>query len=692
MPRQSPIERYRNIGVMAHIDAGKTTTTERILFYTGVTHRIGEIDDGTTVMDWMDQERERGITITSAAITTFWKDCRVNIIDTPGHVDFTVEVERSLRVLDGAVAVFCGVGGVQPQSETVWRQAERYRVPRVVFVNKMDRVGADYFRVLDMIAERFGARPVAVNFPWGSEDDLQGVVDLLAMKAIRYDEASHGAQFEVVEIPSELRALAEEKRQQMIEAAAEFDDEVMEAFVDGREPEMTRVIAGLRRGCIDLKLFPAFGGSAFRNKGVQPLLDGIVDFLPAPNEIAAVEGETPAGERAAREASDKEPFAALAFKIASDPFSGTLTYLRVYSGSVKSGECVYNPLKKKRERIGRLLQMHANKREEISEVWAGDIAAVVGCKTATTGDTLCAENKQIILEKMDFPEPVISIAIEPKTKADQDKLGAALDKLAVEDPSFRVSADAETGQMLISGMGELHLEIITDRLLREFKVQANVGKPQVSYRETIGKAVKREGRYIRQSGGRGQYGHVVLELEPNEAGGGFVFENAIVGGVIPNEFVPAVEQGIVESMQSGVLAGYPMVDLKVRLVDGSFHEVDSSDVAFKIAASMAFRDGAAVADPVLLEPIMECEVICPDQYMGDVIGDLNARRGRIVGMEQEGGGQKIRAQAPLANMFGYATGLRSLSQGRATYTMQFSRYQPVPGGIAQEIVVRLRGF
>ena len=692
MPRQSPIERYRNIGVMAHIDAGKTTTTERILFYTGVTHRIGEIDDGTTVMDWMDQERERGITITSAAITTFWKDCRVNIIDTPGHVDFTVEVERSLRVLDGAVAVFCGVGGVQPQSETVWRQAERYRVPRVVFVNKMDRVGADYFRVLDMIAERFGARPVAVNFPWGSEDDLQGVVDLLAMKAIRYDEASHGAQFEVVEIPSELRALAEEKRQQMIEAAAEFDDEVMEAFVDGREPEMTRVIAGLRRGCIDLKLFPAFGGSAFRNKGVQPLLDGIVDFLPAPNEIAAVEGETPAGERAVREASDKEPFAALAFKIASDPFSGTLTYLRVYSGSVKSGECVYNPLKKKRERIGRLLQMHANKREEISEVWAGDIAAVVGCKTATTGDTLCAENKQIILEKMDFPEPVISIAIEPKTKADQDKLGAALDKLAVEDPSFRVSADAETGQMLISGMGELHLEIITDRLLREFKVQANVGKPQVSYRETIGKAVKHEGRYIRQSGGRGQYGHVVLELEPNEAGGGFVFENAIVGGVIPNEFVPAVEQGIVESMQSGVLAGYPMVDLKVRLVDGSFHEVDSSDVAFKIAASMAFRDGAAVADPVLLEPIMECEVICPDQYMGDVIGDLNARRGRIVGMEQEGGGQKIRAQAPLANMFGYATGLRSLSQGRATYTMQFSRYQPVPGGIAQEIVVRLRGF
>ncbi len=692
MPRQSPIERYRNIGIMAHIDAGKTTTTERILFYTGVTHRIGEIDDGTTVMDWMDQERERGITITSAAITTFWKDCRVNIIDTPGHVDFTVEVERSLRVLDGAVAVFCGVGGVQPQSETVWRQAEKYRVPRIVFVNKMDRVGADYFRVLDVIAERFGARPVAVNFPWGSEDALQGVVDLLAMKAVRYDDASQGAQFEVVEIPAELRALAEEKRQQMIEAAAEFDDGVMEAFVDGREPERAQIVAGLRRGCIDLKIFPAFGGSAFRNKGVQPLLDGVVDFLPAPNEIEAVEGETPDGRPAVREASDREPFAALAFKIASDAFAGTLTYLRVYSGSVKSGECVYNPLKKKRERIGRLLQMHANKREEISEVWAGDIAAVVGCRTATTGDTLCAENKQIVLEKMDFPEPVISIAIEPKTKADQDKLGAALDKLAVEDPSFRVSADGETGQILIAGMGELHLEIITDRLLREFKVQANVGKPQVSYRETIGKVVKSEGRYVRQSGGRGQYGHVVLELLPNEPGGGFAFENAIAGGAIPAEFIPAIEQGIAESMQSGVLAGYPMVDIRARLVDGSFHEVDSSDMAFKIAASMAFRDGAGQADPVLLEPIMDCEVICPDQYMGDVIGDLNARRGRIIGMEQEAGAQKIRAQAPLANMFGYATGLRSLSQGRATYTMQFSRYQPVPGGIAQEIVVRLRGF
>lgn len=692
MPRHSPIERYRNIGVMAHIDAGKTTTTERILFYTGVTHRIGEIDDGTTVMDWMDQERERGITITSAAITTFWKDCRVNIIDTPGHVDFTVEVERSLRVLDGAVAVFCGVGGVQPQSETVWRQAEKYRVPRIIFVNKMDRVGADYFRVLEMIAERFGARPVAVNFPWGSEDSLQGVVDLLAMKAVRYDEATQGAQFEVVEIPDDLRALAEEKRQQMIEAAAEFDDGVMEAFVEGREPECAQIVAGLRRGCIGLKLFPAFGGSAFRNKGVQPLLDGVVDFLPAPNEIAAVEGETPDGKPAVREASDGEPFAALAFKIANDAFSGTLTYLRVYSGSVKSGECVYNPLKKKRERIGRLLQMHANKREEISEVWAGDIAAVVGCKTATTGDTLCAEGRQIILEKMDFPEPVISIAIEPKTKADQDKLGAALDRLAVEDPSFRVSADAETGQMLISGMGELHLEIITDRLLREFKVQANVGKPQVSYRETIGKAVKCEGKYVRQSGGRGQYGHVFLELAPNEPGNGFAFENALVGEAIPAEFVPAIEQGLVESMQSGVLAGYPMVDIKVRLVDGSFHEVDSSDVAFKIAASMAFRDGANQAEPVLLEPMMDCEVICPDQYMGDVIGDLNARRGRIIGMEQVAGAQKIRAQAPLANMFGYATGLRSLSQGRATYTMQFSRYQPVPGGIAQEIVVRLRGF
>ncbi|MDR0967007.1 MAG: elongation factor G [Myxococcales bacterium] len=692
MPRLSPIERYRNIGVMAHIDAGKTTTTERILFYTGVTHRIGEIDDGTTVMDWMDQERERGITITSAAITTFWKDCRVNVIDTPGHVDFTIEVERSLRVLDGAIAVFCGVGCVQPQSETVWRQAEKYRVPRIIFINKMDRVGADYFRALDMIAERFAARPVAINIPWGSEDSLQGVVDLLSMKAIRYDEASLGANFEAVEIPVELRSLAEEKRQQLIEAAAEFDDEVMEAFVEGREPARERIIAGLRKGCIDLKIFPAFGGSAFRNKGIQPLLDGVVDFLPAPNDIAAVEGEAPDGQRAVREPSDMEPFSALAFKIVNDTFSGTLTYLRVYSGSVKSGDHVYNPLKKKRERIGRLLQMHANKREEITEIWAGDIAAVVGFKTAVTGDTLCAENKQIVLEKMDFPEPVISIAIEPKTKADQDKLGAALDKLSIEDPSFRVNADAETGQILISGMGELHLEIITDRLLREFKVQANVGKPQVSYRETIGKAVKSEGKYIRQSGGRGQYGHVWLELAPNASGAGFEFENALKGGVIPGEFVSAIEQGVVESMQSGVLAGYPMVDIKARLVDGSFHEVDSSDVAFKIAASMAFRDGASEADPILLEPIMDCEVICPDQYMGDVIGDLNARRGRIVGMEQESGAQKIRAQSPLANMFGYATGLRSLSQGRATYTMQFACYQPVPGGIAQEIVVRLRGF
>ena len=692
MPRQCPIHRYRNIGVMAHIDAGKTTTTERILFYTGVTHRIGEIDEGTTVMDWMDQERERGITITSAAITTFWRDHRINIIDTPGHVDFTVEVERSLRVLDGAVAVFCGVGGVQPQSETVWRQAEKYRVPRIIFVNKMDRVGANYFRVLDMIAERFSAHPVAVDFPWGSEDSLEGVIDLLSMKAVRYDSESQGARFEIVDIPNDLVSLAESKRQAMIEAAAEFDDGVMEAFVDGREPSRESIIAGLRKGCLALKLFPAFGGSAFRNKGVQPVLDGIVDFLPAPDEIPPVEGETPEGKAVIRKASDEEPFAALAFKIASDSFSGVLTYLRIYSGSVKSGECVYNPLKKRRERIGRLLQMHANKREDVSEVFAGDIAAVVGCKTVVTGDTLCAEKHQIILEKMDFPEPVISIAIEPKTKADQDKLGAALEKLAVEDPSFRVSSDAETGQMLISGMGELHLEIIADRLLREFKVQANVGKPQVSYRETIGKKVRSEGKYIRQTGGHGQYGHVWLEMEPGEPGSGFVFENALVGGVIPGEFIPAIEQGVAESMQSGVLAGYPMLDIHVRLVDGSFHEVDSSEMAFKIAASMAFRDGANQADPVLMEPMMDCEIICPDQYMGDVIGDLNSRRGRVIGMEQDLGAQKIHAQTPLANMFGYATSLRSLSQGRATYTMQFACYQPVPGGVAQEIVVRLRGF
>ena len=692
MPRKHPIERYRNIGIMAHIDAGKTTTTERILFYTGVTHRIGEIDEGTTVMDWMEQERERGITITSAAITTFWRDHHINIIDTPGHVDFTVEVERSLRVLDGAVAVFCGVGGVQPQSETVWRQAEKYRVPRIAFINKMDRVGADFHRATDMMVERLHARPVAVNLPWGSEEEFVGVVDLLEMKAIRFDEESMGATFEVVEIPEDLRSQAFEYRAKLIEAAAEFDDRVMQAFVEGREPATEEIVAGLRKGCVGLHIVPTLCGSAFRNKGVQPLLDAVVNYLPAPNEVPAVEGVTPAGEPATRPSSDKEPFAALGFKIATDPFVGTLTYLRVYSGKIQTGDHVFNPLKKRRDRIGRLLQMHANKRVEIEEVWAGDIAAAVGLKTATTGDTLCNEGKPIILEKIEFPEPVISIAIEPKTKADQDKLGTAMAKLAVEDPSFRVRSDEDTGQTLISGMGELHLEIIIDRLFREFNVQANVGKPQVAYRETITKQVEIEGRYIRQSGGRGQYGHVWLRLAPNAVGKGYEFVNGVVGGTIPKEFIPAVEQGVREAMEGGVLAGFPMVDITATLYDGSFHEVDSSEAAFKIAASMALKDGAKQAEPILLEPMMSCEVITPDQYTGDVIGDLNARRGRILGMEPRAGAQVVNAQVPMASMFGYATDVRSLSQGRATYTMQFSHYQAVPGGIANEMVARLRGW
>ncbi|MGI5863369.1 MAG: elongation factor G [Myxococcales bacterium] len=692
MPRTHHIERYRNIGIMAHIDAGKTTTTERILFYTGVTHRLGEIDEGTTVMDWMEQERERGITITSAATTTFWRDHRINIIDTPGHVDFTIEVERALRVLDGAIGVFCGVGGVQPQSETVWRQADKHHVPRIAFVNKMDRVGADLFHAVDMMVERLGARPVVLNLPWGREDEFVGVIDLLSMKAIRYDEASLGATFQVEPIPSSLEAQAAEYRSKIIEAAAEFDDRVMQAFVEGREPELGEIKAGLRKGCIALKLVPTLCGSAFRNKGVQPLLDAVVDYLPSPVEVRAVEGVTPDGERAAREASDKAPLAALAFKIATDPFVGILTYLRVYSGKVQVGDEVYNPSKKRRERIGRLLQMHANKREDVDAVWAGDIAAAVGLKTTTTGDTLCNEGKPIVLEKIEFPEPVIFIAIEPKTKADQDKLGISLAKLAAEDPSFRVRTEEETGQTLIGGMGELHLDIIVDRLLREFKVQANVGKPQVAYRETITKAVEIEGKYIRQTGGRGQYGHVWLRLEPQQAGKGIEFANAIAGGVIPNEFIPSIEQGVREAMEAGVLAGYPMVDVKATLFDGSFHDVDSSEVAYKIAASMAVKDGARQAEPILLEPIMSCEVVTPDQYTGEVIGDLNARRGRILKMEPRSGAQVVTAQVPLASMFGYATDVRSLSQGRATYTMQFSHYQAVPGGIANEMVARLRGW
>jgi len=674
---------------MAHIDAGKTTTTERILFYTGVTHRLGEIDEGTTVMDWMEQERERGITITSAAVTAFWRDHRINVIDTPGHVDFTVEVERSLRVLDGAVAVFCGVAGVQPQSETVWRQAEKHQVPRIAFVNKMDRVGADLSKVVETMVERLGARPVVINLPWGHEEGFCGVIDLLNMQAICYDEAALGATFQVEPIPADLEAQALEYRAKIVEAAAEFDDRVMQAFVEGREPELEEIRAGLRKGCVGLKLVPTLCGAAFRNKGIQPLLDAVVDYLPSPVEVRAVEGVTVDGEPATREASDKAPLAALAFKIATDPFVGTLTYLRIYSGRLEVGDQVYNPLKKRRERIGRLLQMHANRREEIDEVWAGDIAAAVGLKTAST---LCNEGKPIVLEKIEFPEPVIFIAIEPKTKVDQDKLGVSLAKLSVEDPSFRVRTEEETGQTLIGGMGELHLEIIVDRLLREFKVQANVGKPQVAYRETITKPFEIEGQYIRQTGGRGQYGHVWLRLEPQQAGKGIEFANATVGGVIPNEFIPSIEQGVREAMEAGVLAGYPMVDVKATLFDGSFHEVDSSEVAFKIAASLAVKDGAKQAEPILLEPIMSCEVVTPDQYTGEVIGDINARRGRILRMEPRAGALVVSAQVPLASMFGYATDVRSLSQGRATYTMQFSHYQAVPGGIANEMVARLRGW
>jgi elongation factor G len=690
MPRLHPIERYRNIGIMAHIDAGKTTTTERILFYTGVTHKIGDIDEGTTVMDWMEQERERGITITSAATTCFWRDHRINIIDTPGHVDFTIEVERSLRVLDGAVAVFCGVGGVQPQSETVWRQANKYRVPRIVFVNKMDRVGADFPRVLAMIQERLIARPVAVNLPWGAEEEFKGVIDLLKMKAVRFDEESQGARQNVEEIPAELRGQAEEWRAKLVEAAAENDDRAMELFLEGKEVPEELILKGLRKGCLEMKLVPALCGSAFKNKGVQPLLDAVIHFLPSPVDVPPVEGQKPDGEAASRKPTDKEPFSALAFKIQTDPFVGTLTYFRVYSGKVETGTAVYNPLKKRRERLGRVLQMHANKREELDEVYAGDIAAAVGLKNTITGETLCEEGRPVILEKMEFPEPVIAIAIEPKTKADQDKLGAALAKLTVEDPSFRVQTDEETGQTLISGMGELHLEIIVDRLFREFKVEANVGKPQVAYRETVTKPVEVEGRYIRQSGGRGQYGHVWLRIEPN-TGKGFAFVDAIVGGAVPREYLPAIEKGVQEAMDSGVLAGFPLVDLKVTAYDGSFHEVDSSEMAFKIAASMALKDGANRAGPILLEPIMATEVVTPDQYMGDVIGDLNSRRGRILGMEPRSGVQVVTAQVPLASMFGYATDLRSASQGRATYTMQFSHYQAVPGGIADDLVARAGG-
>ncbi|MCG0277115.1 MAG: elongation factor G [Thermanaeromonas sp.] len=686
MAREHPLEKTRNIGIMAHIDAGKTTTTERILFYTGRVHRMGEVHEGTATMDWMVQEQERGITITSAATTCFWRDCRINIIDTPGHVDFTVEVERSLRVLDGAVAIFCSVGGVEPQSETVWRQADKYGVPRIAYINKMDRVGADFFRAVREISEKLGATPVPVQLPIGVEDSFQGVVDLIRKKALYFvDEL--GTVIEEGPVPEDMQELVDEYREKLLEAVAESDEELMVKYLEGEELTEEEIKKGIRKATIALKMVPVLCGSSFKNKGVQPLLDAIVDYLPSPVDIPAVRGIDPeTGQEDRRKASDNEPLAALAFKIMADPYVGKLTFIRVYSGTLKPGTYVYNSTKGKRERIGRILRMHANHREEVGEAFAGDIIAAVGLKETTTGDTLCDEQHPIILESMDFPEPVISVAIEPKTKADQEKMSLALQRLAEEDPTFRMHTDPETGQTIISGMGELHLEIIVDRLLREFKVGANVGKPQVAYKETIRRPVRAEGKYIRQTGGRGQYGHVILELEPLEPGKGYEFVNKIVGGVIPKEYIPAVDAGIREAMENGVLAGYPLVDIRAILVDGSYHEVDSSEMAFKIAASQALKDGVKRAKPVLLEPIMKVEVTVPEEYMGDVIGDLNARRGRIEGMEPRAGAQVIRAYVPLAEMFGYATDLRSRTQGRGTYVMQFSHYSEVPANLAEEII------
>ena len=695
MARKTPIERYRNVGIMAHIDAGKTTTTERILFYTGVSHKMGEVHDGAATMDWMEQEQERGITITSAATTCFWKgmdqqypEYRINIIDTPGHVDFTIEVERSLRVLDGACAVFCAVGGVEPQSETVWRQANKYHVPRIAFVNKMDRAGADFLRVVGQIHERLGSNPVPVQLPIGAEDKFDGVVDLIGMRSILWNEHDCGVTYSETEVPEALRAEVEKWRESMIESAAEASEELMECYLETGTLNTEQIRQGLRIRTLANEVVPVLCGSAFKNKGVQALLDAVIDYMPAPIDIPPIKGvlDDKEGSEAERPASDDAPFAALAFKIATDPFVGTLTFFRVYSGVLKSGSTVYNPVKQKKERVGRLLQMHSNSRKEITEVMAGDIAAAVGLKDVTTGDTLCDINHRITLERMEFPEPVISIAIEPKTKPDQEKMGVALAKLAQEDPSFRVHTDEESGQTIISGMGELHLEIIVDRLQREFGVEANIGKPQVAYRETVRGSVEQEGKFVRQTGGRGQYGHVFIRLEPLKAGGGYEFVNEIVGGVIPKEYIPAVDKGVQEQMQNGVIAGYPMVDVKVTLFDGSFHNVDSSEMAFKIAGSMAFRDAAQKADPVLLEPIMHVEVVSPEKYMGDVVGDLNKRRGVIQNMDDGPVGKIIKAEVPLAEMFGYATELRSLTQGRASYSMEFSRYAETPNAVAETVI------
>ncbi len=692
MARQYSLEDTRNIGIMAHIDAGKTTTTERILYYTGVSYKIGEVHEGTAVMDWMVQEQERGITITSAATTCFWRDKRINIIDTPGHVDFTIEVERSLRVLDGAVAAFDSVNGVEPQSETVWRQADKYKVPRLAFMNKMDRVGADFYMSVKTMIDRLGANPVPIQIPIGAEDKFRGCVDLVKMKAVLFDDETLGAKYVVEDISADLLPKAREYREHMIEKLADVDDTIMEKFLNGEQPTEAEIMAAIRKGTIAMKIFPVICGSAFKNKGVQLLLDAVVDYLPSPLDIPSVKGVNPKnGQEEERKAADGQPFAAMAFKIMTDPFVGQLTFLRVYSGTLNSGSYVYNSTKGTRERIGRLLKMHANKREEIQEIYSGDICAAVGLKSTLTGHTLCDENKPIILEAMTFPEPVISVAIEPKTKADQERLGLSLQKLMQEDPSFRVMTDQETGQTIISGMGELHLEIIVDRLMREFKVDANVGKPQVAYRETIKKKVTAEGKYVRQTGGRGQYGHVVLDLEPQEPGKGFEFENKIVGGAVPKEYIAPVQKGIEEAMENGVLAGYPMVDIKVRIIDGSYHDVDSSEMAFKIAGSMGFKEGAARANPVLLEPIMGVEVVCPEEYMGDIIGDLNSRRGRVQGMNIRGSGRVITAQVPLSEMFGYATDIRSKTQGRATYTMQFAHYEEVPKNLAEQIIAKVRG-
>lgn len=694
MARTTPIAHYRNIGISAHIDAGKTTTTERILFYTGINHKIGEVHDGAATMDWMEQEQERGITITSAATTTFWSGMakqfdphRINIIDTPGHVDFTIEVERSMRVLDGAVMVYCAVGGVQPQSETVWRQANKYNVPRIAFINKMDRMGANFLRVVEQIKTRLGADPVSLVLPIGAEEGFTGIIDLIKRKAINWNDADQGTTFTYEDIPTDMVDLVEKYRSNLVEAAAEANEELMDKYLCGEELTEEEVKAALRQRVLANEIILITCGSAFKNKGVQFMLDAVIEYLPAPTDVPAIKGELPNGQSAQRQSNDDEPFSALAFKIATDPFVGNLTFFRVYSGVVRSGDSLLNSVKDRRERLGRIVQMHANKREEIKEVRAGDIAAAIGLKDVTTGDTLCAENAPIILERMEFPEPVISVAVEPKTKADQEKMSIALGRLAQEDPSFRVHTDEESGQTIISGMGELHLEIIVDRMRREFKVEANVGKPQVAYRETIRNSIEQEGKFVRQSGGRGQFGHVWLRIEPLEAGGdGYQFANEVVGGAVPKEYIPAVDKGVQEQMKNGVLAGYPIVDIKVTIYDGSYHDVDSSEMAFKIAGSMAFKEGFMKAKPVLLEPIMKVEVETPEDYMGDVIGDLNRRRGIIEGMDDTATGKTIRTQVPLSEMFGYATDLRSQTQGRASYSMEFLKYNEAPTNIATAII------